>query len=326
MKHAPSVPTLAVTAAMLCFSFAPANADTINQVQTNDTSGESWLTPATWSNNAVASSGNDYVSGSGMVLRSPTTTNSTFGGDSLTINGAQFNLTGSSTPGTITIADLRVTNGGAVVNGSGTSQTQTIAGGTVNFTGNSFFRLNANDSTARHITLSSQLTGDGNVGLMQKGTLTLNGAGNAFSGTWTVGGTNVNILGTNYTNTASRISTLDAVSSGSLGINSSLVANAYSIIKIGYDWETTGSLSLGLNSKLFLENNLTVSSFFINGADLGTGVFTYDFLNENYAGYFDTTGLEGSITVGMIPEPSTYAALAGATLLGFAALRRRRRS
>lgn len=329
MNPTPSFPVLAVTSALLLAAFTPANALTINQTQSNGTAGQSWLTTGSWSNNAAPSADNDYVSGSTMTLRSPTTTDSTFGGNSLTINGAQFNLTGStgagSAPGTISIADLRITGGGAVVNANGSNHAQTLAGGTVNFTGNSFFRLNANDTTARNITLSSQLTGDGNVGLMQKGTLTLNGAGNTFSGTWTVGGTNVNILGTNYTNSSLRVSTLDAFSSGSLGVNSSLVANNHSIIKIGYDWTTTGSLSLNANSLLFLEHDLAVGELSIAGSSLADGTYTYDFLNTNYAGFFNTTGAEGSITVGTIPEPSTYAVLAGAAALGLVAGFHRRR-
>lgn len=310
MKPAKSLLAISFTAivAALASGLLPASAATINQVQSNTVSGQSWLTPGSWSNGAVPSAVNDYISGTGMVLRSPTSLNSTFLGNSLTINGAQFNLTGTTSgAGIITIADLRLTGGGAVVNGNGGNQTQSIAGGTVNVSGSTFFRLN-NLATTKSITISSQITGSGNIGLMQNGTLLLNGTGNTFSGLWTVGGVNVNILGTNYTNTSTLVSTLNASSIGSLGINSSLVANDYSVIRVGYDWETSGSVTLNLNSVTFLDTNWTVGALTINGVSLGQGTYDYAYLSSNFSGYFNTTGLGGSITV--VPEPAAGGLLA----------------
>jgi hypothetical protein len=305
---------------LFCAFVISARAATINQVQSNTSPGQSWLTTGAWSNNAGPSAVNDYVSGPGMTLRSPTTVNSAFAGNSLTINGAQFNLTGSTgASGIITIPDLRVTAGGAIVNGNGGNQTQAINGGTLNVTNSMFFRLNTT-ATGRNITVSSQITGSGTIGLMQNGTLLLNSPGNSFSGFWSIGGANVSILGMTYSNTNTLVSTLNASGSGTLGVDSSLIANDYSVIRVGYDWTTAGSVTLNLNSTTFLDTNWTVGALTINGASLGAGTYSYAFLSSTYSGYFNTTGAGGSITV--VPEPGSV----GLILLGGAAVLWRRRS
>lgn len=298
-----------------------AQAAIINQVQSNTISGQSWLTTGAWSNNAVPSALNDYISGPGMVIRSPTTANSTFNGNSLTVNGAQFNLTGSTGgAGVVSIADLRLTSGAAIVNGNGGNHAQTLSGGTLNVTNAVFFRLNTT-ATARAITVSSQITGSGTIGLMQNGTLLLDSPGNSFSGFWSIGGVNVSILGANYTNTSTLVSTLNASAAGSLGIDSSLIAGDYSIIRVGYDWQTAGSVTLNQNSVTYLDTNWTVGALTINGAPLSAGTYDYAYLNSNYAGFFNTTGAGGSITV--VPEPMVSSLFAAG--LGVLLLRRRAR-
>jgi hypothetical protein len=187
-------------------------------------------------------------------------------------------------------------------------------------TNSMFFRLNST-ATARQITISSQIIGSGTIGMMQNGTLTLDNPNNSFSGFWSIGGVDVNILGTNYTNTSTLVSTLNASGDGSLGINSSLIASDYSVIRVGYDWITQGSVTLNPNSVTFLDTNWTVGSLTINGSSLGVGTYDYAFLSSTYAGYFDTTGAGGSITV--VPEPGSLGLTVAA--LGLHFLRRRRK-
>jgi hypothetical protein len=321
---------LALTSALLLAVLVPANAANVTLTSSNTTSGQSgFTTGSNWSNGAVPSAAHDYFVNNNFVLRTPqpSAVSSTFGGNSLTINGGSLGLANLRTGGSETIINNFTLTGGGFLSNF-TSGTQTVSG-TLNIDGSAFARLHtANSSGAgsappRNITLASQISGTGNFGVVQSGILTLTGAGNTFGGTWVVGGTDVSVGGVSYSNSSLRISTLHASSANSLGVNSSIVANDYSILKIDYDWTTTGSLSLGANSKLFLDNDLIVSSFSINGTDLGFGTFTYDFLNTNYDAFFDTAGLGGSITV--IPEPSTYSALLGAAALGLMLGLRRRR-
>jgi hypothetical protein len=292
---------------------AVASAATINQVQSNNTSGQSWSTAGAWSNNAAASAGNDYISGTGMVLRSPTTVNSSFPGDSLTLNGSQFNLTGDTgAAGIVTIPVLNV-NGAAIVNGNGGNRTQTLSGA-ANFSGTSYFRLSG-AATGRNITVSAQITGSGMIGLAQNGTLALDGTGNTFSGLWTVGGLNVSILGTNYSNSNTLISTLVGSSSGSLGVDSSVSLNIWSRLDLNYDWTTSGSLTLADNGGsatsiiMTLDQNVTVGALSVAGSLFDPGTYSYSDLSTlGYADYFTNGG--GSITV--VPEPHSL----GLVLLG----------
>ena len=321
MKTHPLGKVLRPLVLLAIFSFAVASPGAvINQVQSNNTPGQSWIISGVWSNNAAPTSANDYVSGVGMVLRSPTTANSTFGGNSLTINGSQLNLTGATgSAGVVSIGDLRATGGAAIVNGNGGNHAQTLTGGTLSVTNSMFFRLNASDTDIRQITVSSQITGDGTIGLMQKGTLTLDNSSNSFSGFWSIGGVDVTILGVEYSNTSLRVSTLNASALGSLGLNSSLIASDYGEIRVGYDWITGGSVTLNPNSVTFLDTNWTVGALTINGTSLGIGTYDYEFLNSTYAGYFNTTGAGGSITV--VPEPGSLGLVFAA--LGLHILRRR---
>lgn len=303
-----------LAAIMALATTAVASAATINQVQSNTTSGQSWLTIGSWSNNAAPSAGNDYISGVGMVLRSPTTTDSTFNGDSLTLNGSQFNLTGNTAvAGIVTIPILNV-NSAVIVNGNGGNRAQTLSGGTANFSGTSYFRLNTS-TTGRNITVSSQITGGGTIGLMQNGTLTLNGTGNTFNGLWTVGGENVNILGVEYDNSNTLISTLVGSSSGSLGVDSSVTLNIWSRLDLDYDWTTSGALTLADNAGnatsiiMTLDQSITVGSLSVAGFSFDPGTYNYtDLSGAGYGDYFTNGG--GSITV--VPEPRSF----GLLLLG----------
>jgi hypothetical protein len=72
----------------------------------------------------------------------------------------------------------------------------------------------------------------------------------------------------------------------------------------------------------FSDNGLTAATTgdLFDGLSLGTGFDGFD-ASFDYAG----SGISLTLTVSAVPEPATYAALAGALALGFAALRRRRR-
>lgn len=330
-----------IAASLLVISSVPgvSSAATINMIGSN-TSNESWLTAGDWSNGAAASAGNDYIVGAGFQVRSPSSA-TTFLGDSLTVSGAGASLLlRTSSGGNVsTIGSLTVANGATIRNGisagSVGANTQTLAGVLTFDGGAAGFTLVQTGGTAgsqasttgpRNFVFNALVHGGGEVRLQDRGSITLNNAANDFSGTWVVGG------GVN--NTAGLITTLaHGVGAGTfLGGNASVTLGAYSYLALGYDWETTGALTMVANGgdatavKMQFTNDITVGSLSIAGSVLADG--TYDFAALSLAGfadYFD--GTTGSITVGsLIPEPSSYALVAGVLSLGAMTVRRRRTS
>lgn len=316
---------------------AVSNAATIQMVG-NNTSDESWLTAGDWSNNAAPTSDNDYVVGAGFEVRSPSNmNNATFGGRSLTVTGAgaALLLRTQSNGYTSTIGNLTISNGATIRNAfsaaGGVANTQVINGDTLTFLGGDAGYVTirtggtagaqASSTGPRNFIFNSQVLGSGEVRLQDRGTITLGNATNAFSGTWVVGG------GPN--NTTAELTTRLAMGSGAgsyLGNNASVTLQNHSYLDLTYDWSTSGSLTLGSNAtdaaQIKFTNSISVGSLSIAGTSLAAGTYTYgDFVDLGYASYFDgTTG-----TISVIPEPSTFAALAGLGVLSLAALRRGRR-
>lgn len=95
------------------------------------------------------------------------------------------------------------------------------------------------------------------------------------------------------------------------------------LVDFNTDINSGGSLTLSGSVVLTLDQSISFTAVTINGTPLGAGTHTFAELNGAFDAFFADGGT-GSITVASIPEPSTAAALAGAALLGFAALRRRR--
>jgi hypothetical protein len=74
-----------------------------------------------------------------------------------------------------------------------------------------------------------------------------------------------------------------------------------------------------------LDQDVTFASVSIGGTTLANGTYSFATLNSDFNAFF-TDGGSGSITVGAIPEPSTYAALLGLGALGTTLLCKRRRA
>lgn len=85
-----------------------------------------------------------------------------------------------------------------------------------------------------------------------------------------------------------------------------------------------GSLSIATGSLVNLTHSISVTALTIGGANLGVGTYSYEYLNTNYGAIFTSGSELAQITVTAVPEPSVFAALAGAGALAFAGLRRRR--
>lgn len=332
----------------------------------SNSSGENWNSPVTdWSNDEAPSALNDYVVGmsgptTSYIVRTPNAANPVFAGNSLTLSGGALYLVNQAgvQSKTVTVNDLRITNGGVIVNAfsnsTETGATQYLAGNIQFSNGTAAYNVirtgggnsaTYNSSTGpRHIVISSNISGNGTVRVLQNGTVTLSGAANTFSGTWVVGGTDVTVNG--GTNGAATVvsnnapvdvggtltylnTVLAATSVGALGLNSSVTLDLYSTLKLDYDWATTGSLTLVSNGGTYLsavtmelDQNISVGAFSIAGTTFAAGTYYYaDFVNAGFANYIAPgSNLLGSLTV--VPEPGTVALLV--ISLGFVVLLRRR--
>lgn len=325
-----------------------AEAQTITMTGSNTSGSENWHTQADWSESVAFPNTRDYsvgLQGVGIVrtLRTPSTTGPhTFGGASLTIAGGQMNLAagGTGEERTSTVADLRFTDGGILLNGLNSTALQTLTGALHFSNGTAPFNVIRTAGTGisgstRHIEIESLVSGNGTVRLVQNGSVTLDNAASTFGGTWHVGGsaTGVNSDGgpTTFGNSSTVRTAFAALSGtasvGSLGLNSSVVVDLFSTFNLDYDWVTDGSLTLVLNDTAFadairmtLDQNITVGALTVAGQSFAPD--TYDFSDFTAAGFTDYfTDFGGTITV--VPEPSACAMLlAGAGLCG---VRRRRR-
>lgn len=312
-----------------------AQAATVTMV-TNNATGQSWLTPAAWSDNLAAHAGDDYVVDVNFLLRTPTSGSNTFPGDSLTLSG-QFNLAAGT--GTTTTVNNLTLAGGVIVNASSGS-TQNLNGNLHFNSGASFIKSTGTIETAspaggpRNINIDAVVTGGvtATSHFLRHGTFTLNNSANTFSGMWKVGGTGVEILGANPSpalvdNNSNNISTLRAALAGTLGVNASVTLDLWSRFDVDYDWATTGALTLMSNGGvtdaivMTLDQNITVGVLSITGLSLQPAVYSYgDLLTAGFGDYF----LDGGGTITVVPEPNALLMVAGG--FGFLISRRRKLS
>ena len=293
----------------------------------NDSTGNSSFNSAgNWSNTAPPSAGNTY-SDTGFNLRTPASSGSfLFAGDSLTISGGRLLYYGTGSGNTITINNFSAGPNGStntdIANGSGT--TFTLAGSlSVSGTGSlaTYFDLNNN----KGINVSSNISGNGGLLVVDNGNTTTQdtnaiifSGSNSYSGGTTVG-------------TASDPTPfLIASGDGSLGTGNVTIKGGQLELELGT-----------LNTYISSTATLTLYSTLANGAiDLnytGTDVIaalsinggTSDVANGTYgavgSGALFTSALfegTGTITVGAVPEPQTWALLLGGSLLLGAMARR----
>ncbi|CAM2953766.1 beta strand repeat-containing protein [Rariglobus hedericola] len=240
----------------------------------------------------------------------------------VTITAAGYNLTLSTKSGTTTTFSGTISGNSTntlnlVINGSGTQ----ALNGT-----NSFYGTTTVSSGT--LSLGSNLTNTGSISV-SGGTLTSSIA-NVNLGT---GGVSVSNGGTIDTRGS-------AIGSFTLAAGQDFMSNGGTL---KFDLDTTSSLDQikgsGAGSSFNLTNtSLTLnliswnvgdynnsyslfSGFIDSGSVSGVTITGYD--TTNWVASLSNTGVL-SFSASAVPEPSTYAMLAGAAMLGFAALRRRR--
>lgn len=250
------------------------------------------------------------------------------GGGTTTLTGAGNNYTGTTIVGQGTLA----------VSGSGALPTGTAvdiqgATGTLNISGLTASSLTIGSLTS--IANSSVVLGSKNLivgnasstaaaGIIsgEGGSLTKNGLG-----TLTLSGANTFTGGVLVNNGTLATSTTGTFGSGDVTVADGArltFGNNSSLFDTGtlfFDKDSASSIiSLSFSgAETFSKIQDTVSSTFLD-----SGTYTADDLNT----FFSTSVFTGagSITLSAIPEPGASAAIAGLGILGFAALRRRRRA
>ncbi|MFA6286496.1 MAG: PEP-CTERM sorting domain-containing protein [Opitutaceae bacterium] len=233
-------------------------------------------------------------------LSTNTIRNTTASNWTLTITGGTNAFAGTLSE--TSTGTLALTNSGGTLALTGTNNYKgatIVSGGSLSFGSN---LVNSSSVTVSGGTLTSTVAnvnlGKGAVS-MGSGAITPRGVGTA--GTFTLDANQ------NFVTTGGTLN-FDLVSSSNFDQIISLGSGAFSL---------TGT-TLALSGLTSVAGTYQLFSGFTSGS---VSSLTITGLTGGYSGSLDNTGL---LTVTAIPEPSTYAALAGAAILGIAAIRRRK--
>lgn len=250
-----------------------------------------WYTSATTKSNAnrlvtFDPSGNYHNNGRVLFTQS---TADTFDGASLTLSGGRLELRASDTTSVSYFSTINNVIVGSAGSAIGTGNFDNTQGSGINIT---------------------NLTLNGNLLLEPAGSRQVR----------------VNI--TNLTGAGDLTTGFNATSRGVVSVANAAGYTGNIVASIGRldfnsSFSSAGGLVLNSGSELVLDQNLSFTSVTIGSTVLAEGTYTFAQLNSAYDAYF-VNGGSGSITVSAIPEPSTFAALAGVVALGAVGLRRRR--
>ena len=233
----------------------------------------------------------------------------------------------------------------------GGAKTWTINNATVvsfanNWSGNSGWTVTKAGTGT--LVFNGNLTSNGVGLIVSAGQMVLNGVTNSYTGATTVNG------GTLMVNGGITASAVTVNTGGRIGGTGSVGAVTFSSgAAIAYEVATAAQGGDGLTTTGFTGTGVGSFTIYLSGAATGfnaTSDYTWAVLSSNttdiasivlsnitldtsafgqaYTGTFNLSKDAGSIYVNYvasaIPEPSTYAMIAGGALLGFAAMRRRR--
>lgn len=325
-----ALPTLA---AATLLSASAASAALISLNASDGFGASSFAAGTNWVGGAAPTAGNDYQVTSGRRLRTGATANlvATFAGDSLTIahgfttsnmNGGDssdlygFTFKSTGATGLITVNNL-VLNAGAINHLNGTGDIFNLAGA-ISVIGDSAIRAKQGN-----INISAAISGTADLYLGATDGLGANRAIN-FSGNNSFTGDLISTATSTYF-TLANTGTF-SFDIGASGVNNRIFGspstNGTAIFNGTFSFDLSSAETTLGASWTIVDNSTLLESyggtFAVAGfTDSGGGVWT----NGSYE--FDQgTGVLTSI----IPEPSSFASLFGAVMLGFAATRRRRKA
>lgn len=300
-----------------------ANAATVTMTAGDGFAASSFNSAGSWSPSGAPSTGNDYFNG-GFLLRTPNATNASFAfaGDSLTITGSgnfaaanneALMWKGNGTGAIITVNNL-IVNGGQIRHGDGTSTSFTLAGNI------SVGASGAGIATQGGMFITAPISGSSTITVMDNGsgeagrTVFFQSPSSTYTGnillnsarsrlTFNNGGVANFVLGTN-------------------GVNNSITVNAGSVLTLDGLFKidsvsadlTPGNTWSLISGAATYGSNFAVDGFTASGSTWTNG--------SNTLAFDTTTGVVTSLAA--VPEPSSFAALAGLAVLGFGASRRRR--
>jgi hypothetical protein len=288
----------------------------------NSASPNNWSDFLPASTSAVSKPGSTYEILAGARLRSPINpTVATFPGNMLTVDGDgvwNVNPAAGATIGEIrfkqptyglingtVIFNKLVMNGGQLDNGadSGGGINTIIIGGEMDILKNA--PMNNDNGADRGYRIDAWLTGSASIEIhaynqpafmpTYTNTFNVTGTSNTFSGKWNV------VIGT-----------LLGSGPNSLGTND-IIVGANGAFESGYDVNNPNG-NLFLSGRMYLHQNDTFRSLFVNGAPLAVGTYSFAQLNAAYPSNFPatwplkngstTTNGSGSITVLVQPAPT----------------------
>lgn len=320
-------------AALSLSALSSASAATITLTATDGFDASSFATGTRWSDGQAPSAGNDYVVDTARrrLRTAPNGNSATFAGDSLTIangfslgsiNGADtddaygFTYKGTGTTATITINNL-ILAGGSINHLNGTGDLFRLAGN-LSVTGDSIIRAKQGTITIDSVVSgSSKLYLGATDGLGSSRSVNFNGV-NTFTGDLIATSTSTYFtLGSTGTFT---------FNIGAPGVNNSIYGlsgtNATAIFNGVFSFNLSGASTVQGSTWTIVDGSTLNESyggtFSVAGfTDLGSGVWS----NGAYE-FSQTTGVLTSV----IPEPSSFASIAGLACIGWVATRRRRQA